>query len=362
MVKKNRVIFTLLFLCSTHVTFAERIEFYDDWRPDAEGESVFERPESGTSFYYEIRKHLKNRGYSARNWDRRAHLPWLRRLKEVRSWQEFLHWARIGLSRKEVLEEETRYLILTGVGPYLRNLALNRIPKEKLILFAWEPPTVQPESWDPKVQAYFSKIYTWKDDLVDEVRFFKFYLPYLTKRIEALVPYEERKFLTLIAGRLSSQHQNELYSEREKIIRFFEERLDEGFDLYGRHWAKRKFASWRGEIPDKMEVLKQYRFAFAYENSVESGYITEKLWDCFAAGVVPVYWGAPNVCEYVPADCFIDRRQFASDEELLLFLKKMSKEEWEGYVDRAGQFLEGETAYLFTEENYAKSVAESISF
>ena len=40
------------------------------------------------------------------------------------------------------------------------------------------------------------------------------------------------------------------------------------------------------------------------------GYITEKIFDSFAAWCVPVYWGASNVTDYIPEGCFIDRRKF----------------------------------------------------
>jgi len=180
-------------------------------------------------------------------------------------------------------------------------------------------------------------------------------------RIQDFVPYEKRKFLTLIASRLSSKHPHQLYSEREKLIRFFEKQPDVEFDLYGRYWAKRKFRSWKGTIPDKIEVLKQYRFAIAYENSKENGYFTEKLWDCFATGVVPIYWGAPNIENYIPEDCFIDRRKFDSNDALLSFLQKMSEEEWNGYIERAAAFLKTEAVEKFTEKFYAHTIANSVS-
>ena len=340
---------------------AQRIEIYEDWLPDASGTSAFEKPEQGVSFHYAIRAALEERGYSVRNWDRKAHLPWLLTWKQVRSWDDFKSWTGFGHSRKEVLEPDTAYLVFSGVGLHLKDLDLSRIPKDKLILFLWEPPTVQPEPWDPKIQRWFHKIYTWNDDLVDGIRFFKFHLPSMKERIEALPPYEERKFLTLIASRLSSKHPKQLYSEREKLIRFFEARPKEEFDLYGRFWEKRKFRCWKGTIPEKMNVLKQYRFAIAYENSAETGYVTEKLWDCFAAGAVPIYWGAPNIAEIVPPDCFIDRRKFSSDEELLAFLKAMKQEEWGRYVERAGEFLKSKAAAQFTYEAYARTVAEAVT-
>ena len=39
-----------------------------------------------------------------------------------------------------------------------------------------------------------------------------------------------------------------------------------------------------------MDVFRRYRFCIAIENTVAHDYITEKLWDAFAAGCVPVYY------------------------------------------------------------------------
>ena len=114
-------------------------------------------------------------------------------------------------------------------------------------------------------------------------------------------------------------------------------------------------------MPGKMQVLKNYKFALAYENANINGYITEKLWDCFVLGVVPVYWGPDNITDYVPADCFIDRRRFADDAEVLAFIHAMTKEEWEGYIERADAFLQTETARLFTPKNYARTIGEAVS-
>ncbi len=331
---------------------AQRVEIYEDWVPDAIGDASFE---------CRICTALEQKGYSARRWDRKAHEQFLLTWKIVKNWADFKHWLGFGLPRKCPLEDDTAYVIFCNLGVHIKDLDLGKIPPRQLILFAWEPPTVQAEIWDPKIQERFHKIYTWNDDLVDNVRFFKFYYPSLSQKITEPVPYEDRKFLTLIASRLTSKHPHQLYSQREHLIRFFEERPDVEFDLYGRYWQKRKFHSWKGTIPDKMAVLKHYRFAIAYENSSESGYITEKLWDCFAAGVVPVYWGAPNIENYVPADCFIDRRKFASNEALLAFLLTMTRKEWEGYLEKAGVFLQSKEAQKFTVEHYAQTLAEAVS-
>lgn len=46
-----------------------------------------------------------------------------------------------------------------------------------------------------------------------------------------------------------------------------------------------------GRIGNKLEWLKDYKFHLCFENSTYPGYLTEKLFDAFSAGCVPIYWG-----------------------------------------------------------------------
>lgn len=59
------------------------------------------------------------------------------------------------------------------------------------------------------------------------------------------------------------------------------------------------------DLPDKWEGLAPFRYSVAVENSRHDHYWTEKIADCFLAGTVPIYWGAPNIRDYFPADAMI---------------------------------------------------------
>jgi hypothetical protein len=48
-------------------------------------------------------------------------------------------------------------------------------------------------------------------------------------------------------------------------------------------------------------LIRRYRFSLAFENSRCRDYVTEKLFRALWAGAVPVYRGAPNVREFLPA-------------------------------------------------------------
>ena len=51
----------------------------------------------------------------------------------------------------------------------------------------------------------------------------------------------------------------------------------------------------------KREAISNYMFYLAFENSIETGYVTEKLFDGLIAGTVPIYLGsAPDAKKLIP--------------------------------------------------------------
>jgi hypothetical protein len=84
----------------------------------------------------------------------------------------------------------------------------------------------------------------------------------------------------------------------------------------------------------KEDILRHYLFYLAFENQNVPDYITEKLWQPFQAGTVPVYLGAPNVDHHVPDHSMINVNDFKNDTlSLARYLHKVAndKELYESY-------------------------------
>ena len=217
-------------------------------------------------------------------------------------------------------------------------------------------------------QNIFGGILTWDDDLVKQgIPYVK--SCYMVPRYDAgprwNVPFEERKLVTNISGfkhAASVDGLMELYSWRERFIRFMESNQMDEFDLYGRGWDAKQFPSYRGEIDDKLEVLRQYRFSLCFENLTRNnGYVTEKILDCIGAGTIPVYWGADNITDYIPKECFIDYRDFNDFDRLYRYMRDMPEEVFTAYLKAQQDYLQSE-AFLkrFTYNAYAEDVLAAI--
>lgn len=61
----------------------------------------------------------------------------------------------------------------------------------------------------------------------------------------------------------------------------------------------------RNPIDRKEDALDGYMYSVAIENAKIDSYISEKFLDCIVRETVPIYYGAENIEDYFPSDCFI---------------------------------------------------------
>jgi hypothetical protein len=177
-----------------------------------------------------------------------------------------------------------------------------------------------------------------------------------------LVPFENRKLCTLVASNCYSDHPDELYSEERKVAEFFTAAEADSFDLFGWGWSPTLDRRAGEPVPGRMGCLRRYRFSFCYETVKGwSGFVTGKIFDSFAAGCVPIYWGAPDIAESIPRDCFIAREDFGPEEELHAFLKGMSEAVHQGYLERIRAFLSSENAVQYSAEHFVRTFVELVA-
>jgi alpha(1,3/1,4) fucosyltransferase len=241
-------------------------------------------------------------------------------------------------------------------------------PNAMRILIPWEPEVVIPSHskiFLRSIAKYFDYILTWNDDLIDDnIKFHKIFLAHHlsmpSNDFEDQKNFSLRKMLVQISSNLKSNHQFELYSLRKMLNSSAYLYFDRQFDFYGRGWPIKQ-NSYRGVVASKELVIRNYRFALCFENmSNVKGYITEKIFDCFSAGVVPIYYGATNISDYIPNSTFIDYRLFNKPEDLFIFIENIDYEEWREYLINGRNFLKSQESAVFSIENYVKVMSEVV--
>lgn len=235
---------------------------------------------------------------------------------------------------------------------------------EKMVYCNAEPPTVcslhTREGYEILKQI-FPKILTWNPDWTDNRQVFKRCIPYYYKFSSCEIPFQKRKLITGISANKHSDYPEELYTERERAYDYFEKNYPDQFDFYGILWEGTAHPCYRGTVKDKAEVFHKYKFAICFENTrTKRDYITEKIWDCLNAQIVPIYAGAENIRDYIPENCFISFDRFDSYDALAKFLMQMSEEEYQKYLDAALQLLHSDVIDRFSGEQYAHDILAAV--
>ena len=197
------------------------------------------------------------------------------------------------------------------------------------------------------------------------------------------LPFQQKKFLTMVIAAKGIKSRikkillplfyglsvRETSGKRRQAIKYFSNTKD--FDLYGFGWEKTNYKDltqeeinkvFRGAIDydKKIDTVRQYKFSICFENSIFPGNTTEKIFDCFFAGSIPIYLGDPNITECIPSNCFIDFKKFKDFKELENYLKNMDEAQYSEYIENIRNFLNSDKYYKFSEKFYTNQIWEII--
>ncbi len=253
----------------------------------------------------------------------------------------------------------------TFLNSHFRRL---RNTRTKLYVFLLENRLNRPDNYWKWLHKDFEKVFTWDPTLIDGKKYLPTHYCVNIPRPLAIDVSRKNKFSILLSSQKYSTHSCGLYRERIDIIRWFERNHPDQFDLFGQRWDRfyfanhlwrlnlflskfysmaphrfktRNFPSWRGPVSRKRDVMIGYKFAIVYENAVFPGYLTEKIFDAFFAGCIPVYLGAPDVVEHIPPETFVDRRKFPDNESMYRYLASMTEKDYRDRIQAIEEFVNG---------------------
>lgn len=255
-------------------------------------------------------------------------------------------------------------------------------------LLAIENPFITPLNSDPEYLSKFDRVFTWNRNLLDLPNVTQIFLPNKIKH-NNFAKFDQRPIFSCLINSnkvFPFTLETDLYLERINVIRWYEANNPKDFHLYGMGWDKpikaytakhklyrrlqrirtqlfgyKPFPSYQGEIKDKGDILQKAKFAYCFENVSElPDYITEKIFDCFFSGCVPIYWGSETIKDHIPANCFINRRDFKNTNEVHQFLKCINEHEYSKYQENIKQYLVSSEVEKFDIKNFSETIVEKI--
>lgn len=270
--------------------------------------------------------------------------------------------------------------------------------------FAVEAPINDPRMYRklPSLGTVFRRLYSYSDEVSLrpfvggrplKLEKFLFPQPFAEPLEEHWKNTNRRPLLLMNANKSARIKTQELYTERLRALEFFAH--NGGIDLYGFGWNRHPYpvgfgrvtgrlmdigltawervtgqwrrrygqtivSTYRGVAESKYATLASYRFAICFENMVLPGWVTEKIFDCFYCGTIPIYLGAPDIEQYVPSECFIDMRRFASYQDLAVFLKSLGERDIHAYRENARDYLKSEAFRPFRKETFTEHFIRAV--
>lgn len=191
-----------------------------------------------------------------------------------------------------------------------------------------EPETVVPVNgikFQHRLQECFDYILTY-NELFKGDRFIRSMMPYSFCNI--CLERIEKKGITLVTSNKRSRESASAYDKRAGLINYLNEQEPE-FKLYGSGWDDR-LRAYKGKCLDKLLVASESKYLICMENTISiPGYITEKIFDAFAAGCVPIYFGTESIKKYINPRAYICMTDFETYDKLLNHIRSISTSDYE---------------------------------
>ena len=129
---------------------------------------------------------------------------------------------------------------------------------------------------------------------------------------------KKNKFASLVASHDAPKIRTEIFNEISKIGKV----ACAGKLLHNDDTLKKDFGN------NKIEYLRDFKFNICPENTISDGYITEKLFDSFRAGCIPIYSGDENIeMDLVNKNALLFYRKGEDNSELLKEVEKLNRDD-----------------------------------
>ena len=230
----------------------------------------------------------------------------------------------------------------------------------------------------------YDKIFTNIEDNIDNKKVFFINLPQSNKCKKIFL--KKKKIFCIFANNKSLNCYTKYsgYVERVRLINWFLKNYPDTIDIYGENWntfysenyylnrfvllLKKKLnlkkvlsKNFKGFAKYKIPILSRYKYNFCFENYYGSkGYFTEKIFDSFYAGTVPIYLGCLNVEKYLPSNVFINFKKFRSFNELYMYINSINEKKYLKFQNNIVDFLSSKNFNKFHYNRFSKTIISHI--
>jgi hypothetical protein len=220
-----------------------------------------------------------------------------------------------------------------------------------------------PNSWHKdnydynSLNKYFDHIITYWEDLLEKpkINYFPFVSRFdISNKYHTKMIIKNRKYDKSIGMILSNRNNNETYQINDtELIRLDFLRKEfvlllDNVTVHGQGWDDIKDHKYikienvSNRMTDETNIYdfyKRFNFALIVENCNGKNYVSEKIYDAWVAGCIPIYFGNNNKIN-LPKNHYIDINDFTNITELNKFINLMDNKIIDAYYDNINKNLE----------------------
>ena len=192
----------------------------------------------------------------------------------------------------------------------------------------------------------FFRVLTFHDSLLGHIpnaQFFAFGTTWVPNWKE--LPLNKTAMCSLIA---SAKRDSAGHKLRHAIVDWVRE-TDQDVEIMGRGYTP---------FEEKSDGLAPYRYSVVIENVQEENYFSEKLLDAVFCNTVPIYWGCPNIEQFVDPTGMI---RCNSEAEVKAAVAAMSAEDFESRLPELKRMQAELEPYADLERRAALAIQDALS-
>ena len=135
------------------------------------------------------------------------------------------------------------------------------------------------------------------------------------------VYYEHSKFCLFSVSNPKAQERIHFFHELSKY---------KHVDSCGKHLKNVEGCPANYESKEYFDFIKPYKFMICFENTSLNNYLTEKIFNAYHSGAIPIYWGCPNIDQFINMDSILYLKPGYTEkdvEKLIAKIKELDEDE-----------------------------------
>lgn len=242
---------------------------------------------------------------------------------------------------------------LDNLKTFFENVTFNDDPKRRnkdTYIVQLDPFHKCSNNYSVKILPQYKGILTWNSKIYTQLKHMganvgklPFY-PFLdaSASFDEFIDYDDKKGLCLVESNYTANtHPFDITEKQINLIMALKGMTTHTYGdvpICGNHYQGNPISNY-----DRLQIINEYKFCLCFDEIYHPiwswDYVTNKIFDCFRAKTLPIYYGCYNIDEIIPSNFYIDYRDFDSFAELNEYIAEYDINIYIDIVEKAYEWV-----------------------